>query len=199
MKAQNTYYLNQENAPVSLANFNKLVTENNCGWAYQKTDTAIFIRLSKNYYQGKLPSSYLKQIRTTLESYSSKGLDSNSLFFISYYTGIEHKIIPGYRYLKPNDHHLKTHDIYIKSLGNVKYFNIYSKDLHPDSAYTFYNNYQDKEDVFSKFFELQYPLISSIIIRPDGKYVVLFGITVNAIDEFKVIKEMLKPSYIAIN
>ena len=197
--AQKMYYIDQNQKSVSVSEFNQSVLKNKVGWGYDKTDTATFVRLSLSYAQGKLPISYVSQIRKLLETYSTSKIDTNSLLIVSYYTGIEHKIRKGYPLMTKDDHHLKAHDQFLKKLGNIRYFNIYDKKLHPDSVYkAFYHNFRDSEGFFAKFFDLQYPLINDIIIRPDGRYLIAYGITVNEINRYKIIKEMLKPNYIGV-
>jgi hypothetical protein len=196
-KAQKTYYITQNEQKVSLKEFNVLVDKSKDGWAYLKTDTATFVKLAPTYTQGQLSKFFLDEIRSTLQEDVKEKIDTNAILMITYATGIEHNLRPGFRLQKKVDHHQLDYVKYLKTLGNIAYFNVYDSNLHPDSIYTcLYRNLRDKKKIFTKFFDFQYPLFSNIIIRTDGKYFVANGVTVNTIDINKVIKEMVKKDFI---
>lgn len=193
--SQKICYLDRNGHPISEQECNNQIEKEKLGWGYVKTDTGIVYQLSATTKQGKLPLNFVKKIRSALEKYSSKNIDSNSLLVIRYYTGIEHLIRPGFKVMKADDHHSRDWAKQMQRMGNVKYYNIYSYSLSPDSSYIgLYNNFRDEFNIFDQFFELQYPLFNDICIRPDGSYYIFYGVTMNDnLNNFsKVLKKMLR-------
>lgn len=191
--AQKTYYLGINNEHLSIQEFNKAVVANNAGWAYERTDTALLVRIAPVFYQGKLPSIFVTQMRTALERYSKIKIDSSAILYVTYSTGIEHRLRKSFRLLKKVDHHQIGHFKELKKIANIAFFNIYKSDLPVDSVYTnLMNNYRDSENIFVKYFELQYPLFSDIMVRPDGRYFILYGVTVNRINAYDSLKALVK-------
>ena len=54
------------------------------------------------------------------------------------------------------------------------------------------NNYRDSDNIIGKHIALQYPLFTDIIVKPDGRYFISYGVTVNRVNSLKVLKALVK-------
>ena len=131
--AQKTYCIGENNEHLSIMEFNKAVVASRAGWAYEPTDTALLVRIAPAFSQGIFPSPLVTQMRNALEIYSKSTIDSTAILYITYSTGIEHYIRPGFRFQKKVDHHQIGHLKELKKIANVAFFNIYKNNLPADS------------------------------------------------------------------
>ncbi|WP_131536828.1 hypothetical protein [Pedobacter nototheniae] len=196
--SQRICYSDQNGHPISEQECKDQIVKEKLGWGYVKTDTAIVYQLSATTKQGKLPLDFVKKIRSALEKYSSGNIDSNSLLVIKYYTGIEHLLHPAFKTMKKDANHSITWAKYLQDLGNLKCYYIYSSALSSDNSYRgLYNNFRDELNIFDQFFALQYPSFSDIFIRPDGRYYIFYGVSVNegTFNRNTVLKKMLNVDF----
>ncbi len=196
--AQNEVYLDTNQNKISLIGFNDHLLKSKMGWGFYILDSTYYYVPSKSYKLGKLTSEELKSVLNNLKEHGLS-LNENQSVCIGYIGNPHYKFNhydkikltkQGHFSDKETSRAYKFIDV---SKDKLKAINFHGERLLKSEYYKELALTKiDSSGFMKKLFNLSYPCQSYMYLKPDGNYLIIYGISVHRPNFTKQIKSFIE-------